>query len=45
MQARSASERNPLPQYDFNLFARLVPLAAGWQRNEAGRTGQPEQIR
>jgi hypothetical protein len=33
------------PQHDFDLFARLVPAAAGWQRDKAGRTGQPEQIR
>ena len=31
-------------QHDFDLFAGIVPLAAGGQREQAGRTGQPEQI-
>ena len=45
IQARSASERNPLPQHDFDLFSRLVPPAAGREREQAGRTGESQQIR
>ena len=32
------------PQDDLDLFARLIPPAAGGQRHQAGRAGQAQQI-